>query len=215
MPPADAPEGGCVLHAPEGGRPWPGVLPATLDEEDVRLVWTVERLGVSGLRDPFDRPPGGGDPYYDFEIHLAGDYVYPLSESIEPFPDVASACGRHLVYEAEDGSPFAFTSRIARVCPDCGSRFRPLDHVARVTEVATGEAAHRPGGVAYRFALVVDSGKAIPFAPPAAPGAWRRLVGRFRGERAPRPRPVRVVEELSGLLTDVLGRPFDQIGTYS
>lgn len=214
IPPDGASPDGVVRLLHDGGeaRPWVDADLAATAEGDRRLAWSVEDFAASGLADPFGRRPGD-DSYYDLEIHLAGDYVAPVSESIEPIADPTCGCGRDLAYEAEDRSPFAFTGRIRLACPDCGSPFRPGDHAARMTDPATGAASERPGGSAYRFALAIDCGKAIPFGPPTAPGSWRRLLARLRGREAPGPSPARASEALHRALVDALGVPFEEFGT--
>jgi hypothetical protein len=109
--------------------------------------------------------PRPAEPYYTLELHLCSDYVYHMSELIDPFPNkVWCACGQLLEYYAEgERSNIFSSSRIHCVCPNCRSDFDPARQCARVRHGWTGETiGFIPGGAAYRFAVVVDCGKCIP-----------------------------------------------------
>jgi hypothetical protein len=189
---------------------------ATLGEPDFQLVWSVESSHDSGLKYPLVPFPEWGDPYYDLELHVAGDFVYHTSELIEPFDKVACACGRDLRYSEWDvppgaefvevspfsghytyppsddppGLPIYTGKRINRLCPSCGRPFLPQELIARVRDGYTGEASKRAGGATYRFAVVIDCGKGF------ARKGW----------------PIRATEEFLGTVEQALGQEFYEIG---
>jgi hypothetical protein len=189
---------------------------AALEEPDFQLVWSVESSHESGLKYPLVPFPQWGDPYYDLELHVAGDFVYHTSELIDAFDQVACACGRDLRYaewDAPSGSGYVESStssghyihapsdetsglplysgdRIYRLCPSCGRPFRPQELTARVRDGYTGEASRRAGGCTYLFAVVIDCGKGF------AREGW----------------PIRATEEFLGMVTQALGQEFYEIG---
>ena len=136
---------------------------AALGEKDFKLVWPVESTNESGLKYPLSPFPGWGDAYYELQLHVATDFVYHLSERIDPFVEVACKCGRSLEYYDESATmaayPVYYDGRIHRACPTCGSAFRPQELVAKVRDGWTGEATSRSGGATYLFAVVIDCGK--------------------------------------------------------
>ncbi len=189
---------------------------AALEEQDFQVVWSVESSGDSGLKYPLVPFPEWGDPYYDLELHVAGDFVYHNSELIDPFNGVACTCGKDLCYSewwepsgaelvAPDPASGRYNSamshqpprlplytddRIHRICPNCGRLFRPQDWIARVRDGYTGEASRRAGGATYLFAVVVDCGKGF------ARKGW----------------PIRATEEFRDTVTQALGHEFYEIG---
>lgn len=189
---------------------------ATLGAPDFQLVWSVESSHESGLKYPLVPFPEWGDPYYDLELHLAGDFVYHTSELIDSFDEVACACGRDLRYSewavpsgaeyvecspssghwnyppAHDsqGLPLYTDDRIHRLCPSCGRPFRPQDLINKVRDGRTGEVSRRAGGCTYLFAVVIDCGKGF------AREGW----------------PIRATEEFRGTVTQALGQAFYEIG---
>ena len=52
--------------------------------------------------------------------------------------------------------------RIHRLCPNCGTVFRPQDQIVEIVEGATGKKHCIAAGLCYRFAIVVDCGKDFP-----------------------------------------------------
>jgi len=108
-------------------------------------------------------PYTGGDAekiYYRLELHLCLDYLYHISEVIEPFEQSPTChCGAELTYEV-DAEPF-FDMRIAHACPTCGTAFDPTGLPCIGRDGWTGEGFPLPGGATYRFALVVDCGKSF------------------------------------------------------
>ena len=196
---------GCVLSRADGDRrAWPSPFEAEdlaqLGETDLRLTWDVERLGGSGLIYPMAELPdedgaGPEEAYYALEIHLADDFVYETSETIDPFWDVA-CCGEALddgQAEGQAGLPPLFGPSIRRTCPRCGRAFRPQDHVAIVRDGRTGKTAERPGGATYRFAVSVDCGKCFPRSGAA----------------------VAMNRDLVAIVERTLGRSFYEVGTFS
>src|SRR4051794_34671744 len=59
---------------------------------------------ISGRRTHLPETPDepSRKTYYDLELHLARDFVYYFSESIDPFVEVACECGRGLEYHKVD-----------------------------------------------------------------------------------------------------------------
>ncbi|APW58911.1 hypothetical protein [Paludisphaera borealis] len=167
---------------------------APLGEQDFKLVWPVESSYESGLQYPLNPFPEWGDPSYDLEIHVARDFVYHQSELIDPFVDAACRCGRNLDEYWDEGTIEAIAvfgdARIPRACPACGRPFRPQEFVAQVRDGRTGEPISRPGGVVYRFAVVVDCGKAF------AREEW----------------PIRASEAFTATIARALGQTFYQVG---
>jgi hypothetical protein len=68
-------------------------------------------------------------------------------------------CGCNLEYES---AGLSFEGRtIHRICPQCGAAFRPQDQIADIVD-ENGNKTPQPGGMCYRFAIVVDCGKDHP-----------------------------------------------------
>jgi hypothetical protein len=116
----------------------------------------------TGLRYPLEPIPD--EPYYDFEIRLCQDFVYHLSELIDPFSEPPlCACGVALEFDAPIQPDVFYSSRLWFHCPTCGLEFRPEALSARVRNGWTGaESGLIPGGACYRFAIVIDCGKCLP-----------------------------------------------------
>jgi hypothetical protein len=167
---------------------------AALGERDFRLVWPVQSSNDSGLMYPLTPFPEWGDAYYELELHMAKDFVYHMSELVDPFKKVVCGCGRSLDYDPETnwgaGHPVYYDCRIYRRCPSCGRLFRPQELVARLRDGHTGEKHQRAGGATYLFAVVIDCGKGWPRQ------AW----------------PIRATSESLGLVTRTLGQRFYEIG---
>jgi hypothetical protein len=147
---------------------------ANIDRAGVRLCWPVESAAAAGLRYPLVADAGytqrrGTDRYYRFEMHFCADYLFHISEAIEPFASNPQCrCGAALVYEF-DPEPF-FDQRIAMNCPVCGTPFDATGLLCRGRDIFTGEAFELPGGATYRFALKIDCGKDFgDVAPPFEP----------------------------------------------
>jgi hypothetical protein len=129
--------------------------------KDLILAWPVNHMEGTRLRYPLRPRPE--EPYYEFEIHLGIDYVYRMSELIDPFPGkVRCTCEQVLEYWTDDNDIF-YSGRIRLVCTKCGKEFDPDGLKARVRNGWTGEVVGViSGGAASRFAIVVDCGKCIP-----------------------------------------------------
>jgi hypothetical protein len=202
-PPDPAVETGCYVHLGEGEYS-PFLCPcsareiAAFGERDYRIVWTVDSINASGLTYPLSPFPDWGDAYYEIQLHVARDFVYHTSESIDPFDRVICQCGRSLEPENEfslwpdDGPPAFIDPRIPRNCPSCGSPFRPQELVAQIRDGRTGKAVDRRGGATYLFAVVIDCGKGF------ARQSW----------------PILASDEFLELVTTTLGQPFYQIGDF-
>jgi hypothetical protein len=163
----------CYLHV-SGCADSPFSSPCTVEDlrslgdQEFKIIWSVSSSNESHLVYPLVPFPEFGDAYYDLEIHLATDYVYHISEVILPFESVSCPCGQALEYYMHDddddwverGGPVFLDFRIQRICPSCGTPFRPQDKTARLRDGQTGEAAGTcAGGATYLFAIVVDCGK--------------------------------------------------------
>ena len=157
--------------------------------EEMRLVWSIE----------VDRPekyPLSQKPArvgsYSLELHRAPEYVYPVSETIEPL-DAECRCGEDLAFEwDEDEVVPAFTASagIFAECEECSRTFDPSTTTATITNPFDGSEEEIPGGAAYRFALKVDCGKTF--------AADAKLA---------------FSPELVALVEEVFGRAFYEVGS--
>ncbi|HEY8041148.1 MAG TPA: hypothetical protein VIF15_15180 [Polyangiaceae bacterium] len=162
------------------------------DREELRLVWPVEGDEPLPVKYPLSRKPDGGVAY-SLELHRAPEYVYPISETIEPVPTVC-ACGEDLAFHWDDDevvAPFGASSGIFAECEACSRTFDPSKGAALVTNPFDGTASRVPGGAAYRFALKVDCGKCFAQDDPQLAFA----------------------PELVALVEDEFGRAFSQVGS--
>jgi len=143
-------------------------LPATLsaawlddpEREELRLVWPVEGAAAAGLRYPLSRMPEG-PVAYSFELHRASDYVYPISETIDPVPS-RCMCGEELAFQWDTDEvvpAFEASSGIFAECEACSRTFDPATGSAKVQNPFDGSSESIRGGAAYRFALKIDCGK--------------------------------------------------------
>ncbi len=143
-----------------------GAFLAANQDRDLLLSWPIESLGRAGLRYPLTPPPfqdeqGAMDCYYEFQLHLSHDYVYHYSEAISPFDDepACRSCGESLVYSlGHEQDPF-YDQRISLRCPSCGELFDSTGLPCTAYDLWTNKEYAIPGGVTYRFAVVVDCGK--------------------------------------------------------
>jgi hypothetical protein len=193
---------GCYVHLGEGEYS-PFVCPCSVrdiaawGERDYRIVWTVDSINESGVKYPLNPFPDWGDAYYELQLHVARDYVYHTSESIDRFDRVTCKCGQSLepgdYYPPwPDGPPVFRDPRIPRTCPSCGSPFRPQELVAQIRDGHTGKPVDRPGGVTYLFAVVIDCGKGF------ARQSW----------------PILASDEFLAMLEKTLGQQFYQVGDF-
>jgi len=135
---------------------------ADLRESDVLIRWPNANLNLSGLKYPLNVVPGPDGVYYDIEIHLAVETVYHTSEIIDPFDDIRCGCGAGIkVLEAPGHSPF-YDSRLPNRCPSCQTLMNYATIPMTIRDAWTGAESRAMGGIAYRFALVVDCGKYWP-----------------------------------------------------
>lgn len=139
-------------------------VPVALDAEwldhpsraDLNLIWPV-RAAKSPLRYPLGRQPDG-PARYQFEIHRAVDFVYPISDSIDPLPTECH-CGNELSFEWDPDeivNPFGATAGISTECEECSRTFDPTKVSANITEPFSEAVEDVRGGAAYRFAIKVD-----------------------------------------------------------
>jgi len=133
-------------------------------DNDFILSWPVESLLASGSTyplqpQPFTNDDGAAECYYELQLHFARDYVYPVSEVIDPFdPPPVCDCGAKLDYHQETHLA-EFGYRITRLCQVCGKEFDPSNRGAQGRDGRTGESISLLGGAAYRFAIVAECGK--------------------------------------------------------
>jgi hypothetical protein len=137
---------------------------AGLGQSGLLLGWPVETLAAGSLRYPLLPVPytlsDAEKCYCRLELHLCPDYLYHLSEAIEPFEQSPTCrCGAELTYEV-DAEPF-FDMRIVHTCAVCGTVFDPTHLLCVGRDGWTGEGFPLPGGATYRFALVVECGKSF------------------------------------------------------
>src|SRR5271170_4842768 len=77
------------------------ITAAWLDDpsrEELRLVWPVE--GDAAVKYPLSMRPDG-KVSYAIELHRSAEYVYPLSETIDPLPTTC-ACGDDLGFQWDE-----------------------------------------------------------------------------------------------------------------
>jgi hypothetical protein len=135
---------------------------------DTVICWPVENLADAGLRYPLSpRETEPQETYYELEIWLSPDYVYEMSERIDPFPDgvLRCRCGQLLETFPSADEPSHVVGYFAHIkyrCPRCGAAFDTTGLPATVKDPWTGEVATLPGGVTFRFAIVFDCGKCFP-----------------------------------------------------
>jgi hypothetical protein len=175
-------------------------VPAALDtawlndpaREDLNLVWSVS-TATPFLRYPLTRRLDG-PVSYRLEIHRAADFVYPISETIEPL-SCECRCGNDVSFDwdpDEIENPFGATSGIWTACGECSRTFDPSKEVASVGNPFDGSKQEVSGGCAYRFAIKVDC-----------------------GERFVRDPKLAFAPELVALVEKVFGRDFYEVGALS
>lgn len=111
-----------------------------------------------------------GDRYEDphaLVLEVCDDFVHPQVESAKQISPICS-CGFNLEYESSFG--WLTTDRIHRICPACGTAFRPQDQTAEIVNGVTGARSLQPGGLCNRFAIIVSFGKVIPSYMPSSEG---------------------------------------------
>ncbi len=128
----------------------------------------MQNLAASGLRYPLSENQWDpSETYYDIELHFSPDYVYHVSEIIDPFakPPICEQCGEALEYwppDAIGAGGIFYSSRLHLRCPRCDTPFHVAKLPAVVRDGRTGHEDMVNGGACYRFAIVVDCGKCIP-----------------------------------------------------
>ena len=139
------------------------------DRADLVLRWPVRpkdgwQWGPASLHHPLTGMEDAPLPHsYVLEIHRGEDFIYPLSECIDPI-DTECACGEDLAFEWDESeiqSPFGGASGIFTECSECSRTFDPAHAFADVTCPFTHKTTSVRGGAAYRFALVVDCGESF------------------------------------------------------
>jgi len=165
-----SPAKGCGYFARRVGAREPFVEPLSdlfdnFAERDLMVVWPVESFGTSGLRYPlkplpYDDPVNAGGCYYDVQLHFGRDFIYHMSEVIDPFDPLPTCpCGQILECKPESNDDPFYSARLAARCPRCRTAFDPTQLVATGRDGWTGDAMRVHGGATYRFAVVIDCGK--------------------------------------------------------
>jgi hypothetical protein len=115
---------------------------------DMRLQFPVQHCDQIGLTYPLvnDGPPPE-DPYYEVEVHASRDYVYHMSELIQP-ADATCECGECLEYHQKEPEVF-YAARIKTACPTCRKVFDPSSLPVTVRDGWTGENSIVLGGAIY------------------------------------------------------------------
>jgi hypothetical protein len=128
--------------------------------EELRLVWPMRGQGRLPVKYPLSRVPEG-EVSWSLEVHRSPEYVYPISEAIDPI-DTECKCGEDLEFEwdLDDLVPaFGAANGIFAECEDCSRTFDPAKRSATIRNPFDGSEQEVPGGAAYRFAIKVDCGK--------------------------------------------------------
>jgi hypothetical protein len=129
--------------------------------EELFLTSLVDSGEDAGLRHPLATGAPYEESYWELNIHVSDDYIYHVSDIVDPFDGVVCKCGEALVYDPGGGDVF-YSQRIRYTCPSCGKTFDPSRRPAIVRDGWTGEETKVTGGAAYRFAVVADFGKCWP-----------------------------------------------------
>jgi hypothetical protein len=164
-----------------------GALPKLLAEHaqrDLLLGWSVDLSETDRLRYPLEPAPfadaiAARDFYFELQLHFGHDFVHDLSETIDPFSPPPQ-CPRGHPVELDSGAddrPF-FAVRLAANCRVCGEAFDPTRLLATGRNGWNGDPIHLQGGATYRFALVIDCGKAFGSRPLHFHPALKELAGK-------------------------------------
>lgn len=129
--------------------------------EELRLVWPTAGKRPLPVRYPLSIEPDADELSWALEVHRSPEYVYPISENIDPLPTTC-ACGEDLEFEwdlDELVPAFAAASGIFAECEECSRTFDPFKGTAKLTNPFDGSSQEVAGGGAYLFALKVDCGE--------------------------------------------------------
>ncbi|MHB1048037.1 MAG: hypothetical protein ACYC4P_18705 [Thermoanaerobaculia bacterium] len=156
---------------------------------DFRLSWPVDEPQALNVLYPFvPTAPELEAPSFRFTVHSGLDYVYVQGPNVGPlrrfpFRSPRCVCGIELEYRSNvryvlDGP------RLRAVCPSCRTEFHPERYSSRITDDWTGATRKVPGGLVYRFAVVLECEKALPSRPGRSPTlrqplsqAWQQSLG--------------------------------------
>jgi hypothetical protein len=134
---------------------------------DFVLQWPVENPSALRVTYPFvELPCEESECSFDLEIHFGVDYVYGQGPTVGPlrrfpFRRPRCVCGGPIEYSSE--VPYVLEGpRLKSVCPLCGAEFHPERYSSRVQDGWTGATRSVQGGLAYRFAVAFELGKALP-----------------------------------------------------
>jgi hypothetical protein len=134
-------------------------------EHELVLDWHVQNQKEAGVQYPFvfDPYPDSGSTYFYVRLILGHEYFYWIGENVTPFDDADTrcVCGEQLAYWTGWAHGVG-SQRIHYVCPKCGRGFDPSGKTCQILDGWTGVPAPLLGGLAFRFALVVDCHKHWP-----------------------------------------------------
>ncbi len=153
-----------ALYTPKGHHPLGRSIEETLgqcDESEFVLRWDVRSCGERKVRFPLmSAPVDEAKAYYGIRVCRTTDYVYRISETIQPFPGhlLTCACGERLEYWGKFPNPIG-AGRIRACCPRCGRAVDVSQWPAQVIDGWSGQGRIIPGGATSRFAVVADVGK--------------------------------------------------------
>lgn len=177
-----------------GSRPWtPFAVPpvcdslAALAKPSVLIRWDSDRRAVYPMQTvPLRRRPA----VPVLEIVLSDDFEnchtdgYNVGGDTRQVMGTCGGCGHDLRYEPAVSQLSFEYAKIRRICPECGAAFRPQDQSAEIVDAVTGDKTLQPGGMCYRFAIVLDFDKLHPISAQNADGEWNdkatpRVTGTF------------------------------------
>ncbi len=153
------------IKTPFEREPLTAFLIESRSKNELILDWSVNDIKAANVRFPFAFVPYPKSPsnYFRVTIDLGLDYFYKTGENMMPFEPGAlqCQCSRSLEYET-GWTPGLSSSRIHHSCPNCGKEFDPSKATCEILDGWTGEPSLLIGGLAFRFALIVDCHKNWP-----------------------------------------------------
>jgi hypothetical protein len=136
---------------------------------DLAVVWpmvgAIDGDQVEGfLRYPLSAAPQGVDiAEWELSLWLADDFIYQGSDEVAPFADeTCAACGASLVTDPESERLLFHARRLRARCGACGAPFDPSTRSAALLDGRGRTIGELRGGMAFRFALVIECGECFP-----------------------------------------------------
>jgi len=168
-------------------------------QHELVLNWSVNDQRAAGVQYPFSFDPFPDPrmpPYFYVYLILGHDFFYYTGETVMPIDEHATQCqcGEQLSFwtGSAHGAP---SQRIFSRCPKCSQEFDPSGVSCDILDGWTGKGAPLPGGLTFRFGLVVNCHKYFPKEEEAA-------------------RRFRLRPEFLDLWRMHVGVPFEQIETW-